>query len=92
MVATSMPGNFKSMAYICLPLTLSAVPSIRLTDLPMTFQSLGSFKGTSLGTSNWEAATDTLPKVVLRPDGVCVITLSLATHSDAGTFHWFAAA
>jgi hypothetical protein len=38
------------------------------------------------------AASATLPKVVVRPDGLWVITLSAALHSDAGTFHSLAAA
>ena len=38
------------------------------------------------------AASATLPKVVLRPDGLCVITLLAAVHSAAGTFHSLAAA
>ena len=58
----------------------------------MSFQSLGFFKVISVGTGNLEAATETLPKVVLRPDGVCVITPLLATHSPTGTPQSLAAA
>ena len=38
------------------------------------------------------AAAATLPNVVLRPLGVCVITLFFATQSPASTPHSFAAA
>src|SRR5258707_13636877 len=48
--------------------------------------------GTSLGCSIFAAASATLPKVVVRPDGLCLITLFDALHSDAGTFHSLAAA
>jgi hypothetical protein len=47
---------------------------------------------TSFGGSILAAASATLPKVVVRPEGRCVITLFDALHSDAGTFHSLAAA
>ena len=72
-------------------MTLSAVSS-RFTDLPAIFQSFGSLSGTSFGCSSLAAASATLPKVVLRPEGVCVIMLLAAVHSAAGTFHSLAAA
>ena len=58
----------------------------------MTFQSFGSFSGTSFGGSILAAASATLPKVVARPDALWVILLFSAVHSDAGTFHSLAAA
>ena len=58
----------------------------------MIFQDLGSLSVISVGTGNFDAANATLPKVVLRPLDVCVMTLLAATHSAAGTFHSSAAA
>ena len=58
----------------------------------MIFQVFGSFSGTSFGGVIFAAASATLPYVVVRPDGVCVITLLAALHSAAGTFHSSAAA
>src|SRR2546421_5951104 len=72
-------------------MTLGAV-SRRFTGFPAIFQSLGSFSGTSFGGSIRAAASATLPKVVVRPEGLCVITPLLAPHSEAVTFHSFAAA
>src|SRR5471030_1051081 len=46
----------------------------------------------SLGASSLAAASATLPKVVVRPDALWVITLLAALHSEAGTFHSLAAA
>src|SRR5262245_17611796 len=66
--------------------------SRRLTDLPMSFQSLGSLRGTSAGGVSLAAASATLPYVVVRPDGPCLMTLLAALHSDAGTPHPLAAA
>src|SRR3569832_1033489 len=86
-----MPGNLTSMPYIILPVVLSAVSS-RLTGLPMIFQSFGSFSLTSVGGVTLAAASATLPNVVVRPDGVWVMTLLAAVHSEAGTFHSVAAA
>ena len=60
--------------------------------LPMSFQSFGSLSATSFGGVILAAAFATLPKVVLRPEGLCVITLLAAPHSAAGTFHASAAA
>src|SRR6202789_236938 len=79
------------MPYIILPVVLSAVSS-RLRPLPISFQSFGSFSFTSAGGSILAAASATLPKVVVRPEGVCVTTLLAAVHSEAGTFHSLAAA
>jgi hypothetical protein len=58
----------------------------------MTFHCLGSLSGMSLGRSSFAAASDTLPKVTLRPEGPCVITPLAALHSPTGTFHSLAAA
>src|SRR5262245_29482214 len=66
--------------------------SRRLTPLPPIFQSFGSLSGTSFGGSILAAASATLPLVVVRPDGVCVITLFDALTSDTGTFQSLAAA
>src|SRR5260370_1189908 len=63
------------MPYTALPVTLSGV-SRRLTPLPMIFQSFGSLSLISDGGSILDAATATLPKVVLRPDGVITHTPS----------------
>src|SRR6185437_3508947 len=71
--------------------SLSSV-SRRFTGLPAIFQSLTSLSLTSLGGSIFAAASATLPKVVVRPEGLCVITLLAALHSVAGTFHSLAAA
>src|SRR6185295_3066301 len=72
-------------------MTLSRV-SRRFTGLPMSFHSLGFFSVTSLGGSRRAAASATLPYVVLRLDALWVMTLFDATHSEAGTPHWLAAA
>src|SRR5215813_33201 len=66
--------------------------SRRFTDLPMIFQSFGSLSGTSAGGVSFAAASATLPYVVLRPVGVCVMTLLAALHSAAGTLQALAAA
>src|SRR5450755_1959494 len=73
------------------PFTLTAV-SRRLTPLPAIFQSLGSLSLISAGGSILDAALATLPNVVERPDAWWVITPLDALHSDAGTFHSWAAA
>src|SRR5580692_9882626 len=73
------------------PWTLPTV-SRRLRPLPAIFQSLGSLSLTSAGGSILDAAWATLPKVVLRPDGVWVMTPLAAVHSATGTFHSPAAA
>jgi hypothetical protein len=44
------------------------------------------------GGSTFAAASATLPKVVVRPDGLWVMTPFAATHSAAGTLHARAAA
>ena len=46
----------------------------------------------SFGGSIFAAASATLPKVVVRPVGLWVMTLFAALHSEAGTFHSSAAA
>src|SRR5215470_14693938 len=74
-----------------MPVTLSVVSS-RFVGLPAIFQSFGSLSFTSFGCSSLPAASATLPNVVLRPDGACVMTLADALHSDTGTFHCSAAA
>ena len=66
--------------------------SSRGTDLPAIFQVLGSLSTTSVGGVSLAAASATWPKVVLRPEGVCVIMLLAAVHSPAGTPHALAAA
>src|SRR5258708_22646943 len=66
--------------------------SMRLTDLPISFQSLGSFSFTSLGGSSLAAASATFPKLSLRPPAPCVMKLFDAEHSEAGTPHCCAAA
>src|SRR5258706_4452306 len=76
---------------MALPVTLSCESS-RLTPLPMIFQSFGSLSLISAGGSILDAAAATLPKVVLRPDGVWVMTPFAAVHSATGTFHSLAAA
>ena len=60
--------------------------------MPAIFQSFGSLSLTSAGGSIFEAALATLPKVVVRPDALWVMTLFEALHSEAGTFHSLAAA
>src|SRR5262247_4151380 len=84
MAAFNMPGSFRSAPYTCAPVTLPIV-SRRLTDLPMSFQSLGSFSAMVLGSGgvSLAAASATLPYVVVRPVGLCVITLLAALHSAA---------
>src|SRR5204863_9708003 len=57
-----------------------------------TLPRFGSLGGTSFGCSRRAAASATAPNVTVRLDGVWVITLFDAVHSDAGTFHWLAAA
>ena len=61
-------------------------------DLPMSFQSFGFLSATVAGGVSLAAASATLPYVVERPVGPWVITLLAALHSEAGTFHWSAAA
>jgi hypothetical protein len=68
------------------------VVSSRLSGLPAIFQALGSFSATSVGGVSLAAAAATLPYVVVRPLGTCVMTLACAWHSDTGTFHCSAAA
>src|SRR5712691_13568234 len=75
----------------CFPITVSGM-STRLTDLPISFQSLGSFSFTSFGGSSLEAASATFPKLSLRWLGAWVMKLLDAEHSDAGTPHCCAAA
>ena len=58
----------------------------------MSFQSLGSLRGTFAGEVSLAAASATLPYVVVRPVGRCVITLLAALHSVAGTPQPLAAA
>ena len=66
--------------------------STRLIGLPAIFQSFGSLSATSLGGASFAASPATLPKLVLRPLGPCVITPLDAVHSGAGTSHSWAAA
>src|SRR5712691_2683291 len=89
--AFSIPGSFRSAPYTCAPVTFGIV-SRRLTDLPISFQSFGSLSATVAGGVTLAAASATLPYVVVRPEGLCVITLLAALHSAAGTFHASAAA
>src|SRR5258705_3590129 len=86
-----MPGSCTSMPKRCLPMTVSGM-SMRLTDLPISFQSLGSFSFTSFGGSSLEAASATFPKLTFRLLRPCVMKLADAEHSDAGTPHCCAAA
>src|SRR2546428_6810521 len=58
----------------------------------MSFHSVGSLSAGFSGGVSLAAASATLPYVVVRPEGRCVITLLLALHSEAGTFHALAAA
>src|SRR5215470_15493361 len=58
----------------------------------MSFQSFGSLSATSAGGVSCAAAAATLPYVVVRPEGPCVITLLAARHSEAGTPQALAAA
>src|SRR5262245_60399623 len=58
----------------------------------MIFQSFGSLSGTSAGGVSFAAASATLPYVVVRPVGLCVMTLLAALQSAAGTPQAFAAA
>jgi hypothetical protein len=66
--------------------------STRLIGLPISFHSFGSLSFTSLGASSLAAASATLPKLTRRLLGPWVMKLLCAVHSDAGTFHCFAAA
>jgi hypothetical protein len=91
MAALSMPGSFRSMPQTCAPVNLSWM-SRRITGLPMSFQSFGSFSGTLAGGVSLAAASATLPKLVLRPDGPWVMPQFAARHSLTGTFHSSAAA
>src|SRR5262245_55215453 len=58
----------------------------------MSFHSLGSLRATFSGTGSLAAASATLPYVVVRPEGLCVITLLAALHSATGTLQPLAAA
>src|SRR5436190_1771851 len=51
----------------------------------MIFHSFGSLSVTSAGGVSFAAASATLPYVVVRPEGLCVMTLLAALHSAAGT-------
>src|SRR6266705_1517762 len=77
-----IPGSCTSMPYTCLPITVSGM-STRLTDLPISFQSLGALSFTFFGGSSFAAAPATLPKLSLRLLGEWVMTLSAAEHSRA---------
>src|SRR6266852_555249 len=65
------------------PVTMSGM-STRLTGLPAIFQSFGSLSATSFGGASFAASPATLPKLVLRPLGPCVITPLDAVHSATG--------
>src|SRR5216110_3528016 len=58
----------------------------------MIFHSFGSLSVTSAGGVSFAAASATLPYVVVRPEGLCVMTLLAALHSAAGTLQALAAA
>src|SRR2546422_8975963 len=58
----------------------------------MIFHSFGSLSVTSAGGVSFAAASATLPYVVVRPEGLCVMTLLATLHSAAGTLQAFAAA
>src|SRR6059036_832805 len=58
----------------------------------MIFHSFGSLSATSAGGVSFAAASATLPYVVVRPVGLCVMTLLAALHSAAGTLQALAAA
>src|SRR3989442_13993941 len=73
------------------PVTMSGM-STRLIGLPAIFQSFGSLSATSFGGASFAASPATLPKLVLRPLGPCVITPLGAVHSAAGTSHTLAPA
>src|SRR6266478_6553820 len=93
--ATALSLTLTTFLTPFMPVTLA---SSKLFSLPPnTGQSLiaalsipGSL--TSAGGSSLAAASTTLPYVVLRPDGVWVMTLLAAVHSEVGTFQSFAAA
>src|SRR2546422_2763979 len=73
------------------PATMSGM-STRLIGLPAIFQSFGSLSVTSFGGASFAASPATLPKLVLRPLGPCVITPLDAVHSATGAFQPCAAA
>ena len=63
----------------------------RLIGLPAIFQFFGSFSAGFSGTGSLDAASATLPNVVLRPPGPVMVLFS-AFNCSTGTFHSFAAA
>lgn len=60
MAAFSIPGNWRSAPYTCLPVTFSTVSS-RASRLPTSFQSFGSFNATFAGGVSLPAAAATCP-------------------------------
>ena len=61
-------------------------------EVPISVQSFGSLSLGAFGTSRLDAAAATLPNVVVRLLGRCVMTPFFALHSAAGTSHPWAAA
>ena len=86
-----MPGARTSEAKMVLPTILSGI-SNRAGDVPSNFHCLGSLSFGSFGTSSLDAASATLPNVVLRLLASWVMMLFPTVNSDAGTPHSFAAA
>src|SRR5215831_11115472 len=86
--ACNIPGRRRSIAYTFLPSSLEAVSS-RFIGLPAIFQSFGSLSVMVFGSGgvSLEAAEATLPYVVRRRDGACVITPSATLSSVTGTLH-----
>ena len=66
--------------------------SLRLTRLPISRKSFGSFSFGSAGTGSFAAAAASSPKVARRPDLAWLTTPSRTLISAGDTCHFFAAA
>ena len=84
--AVSMPGSFTSIVNCSRPVDFSRLSIRGRSALPMSFQSFGSFRGTSLGTGTAAAAPITSPKPARRPEARCVSTPFSMVISAFGTF------
>ena len=89
--AIFIPGSRTSMPYCVVPFTFAGV-SRRLAGVPISLNSLGSFKATCAGTGSFAAVSASAPYDSLRPVAACVTTPLCARHDAGSTFQVSAAA